>query len=459
MNGIIKNEIYTVKIEELGTRGEGIGKIDGFTAFVDGAVPGDEVKAKIDMVKKDYAMGKIVKLVTPSKNRIEPVCSITRVCGGCQTQNMEYSAQLELKTRIVKDDIERIGKLENVMIHDTVGMDNPYNYRNKAQFPVGCIDGKTLIGFYKKKTHTIVDADLCNIQHPINEKIIKVMRQFINENSISVYDEKSGKGLIRHILTKVAFATDQIMVVIITNGKEILYKNKMVNMLKENIPGITSIVQNMNTKKGNRILGVENKTLYGQDFIVDTIGDLQFKISPLSFFQVNPVQTKVLYEKALEYAGLTGDEIVYDIYCGIGTISLFLAQKAKKVYGIEIVDAAIEDAKENAKINDIDNAEFFSGAAEEVVPKLYEKGIKADVVVVDPPRKGCDEVVLDTIVKMNPKRVVYVSCNPATLARDLKYLDERGYKAEEVQPVDMFPHTMHVECVVLMTKCGFKGEK
>ena len=447
-----KNEIYKVHIEDIGHNGEGIGRINGFTVFVEGGVPGDDLRVRIELVKKNYAMGKLIELVTPSSNRITPICPIADTCGGCQTQHIEYTEQLRLKTNIVKANIERIGKLEGVLIHDALGMEAPSRYRNKAQFPVGNLDKQVAIGFYKKGTHEIVNTSSCYIQHEVNDRIVEVLRQYMEQYKVSAFDDATGVGLIRHILTKVGFTTGEIMVVLITNGRKIPHQQELIQALTREIPGIRSIVQNINMKKTNRILGDECITLFGEDKIVDYIGILKFHISALSFFQVNPMQTKVLYEKALEYAGLTGEETVFDVYCGIGTISLFLAQKAKKVYGIEIVDAAIEDAKENARINGIENTEFFVGKAEEVVPRLYKKGITADVVVVDPPRKGCEQEVLDTMVKMNPKRVVYVSCNPSTLARDLKYLDERGYKTVEVQPVDMFPHTTHVEVVVLIER-------
>lgn len=451
-NIVKKNENYLMEIVDMGHNGEGIGRVEGFTVFADGGVPGDSVEVKIDIVKKNYAIGTIVEIKKASLNRVKPNCSSADICGGCQMQHIDYLAQLRWKKNVVKANIERIGKLEDITIHETLGMNNPYYYRNKAQFPVSKRNKEAVIGFYKRKSHNIVDIDTCLIQHEVNDKVINIVRDYINQYSISTYDEKTGKGLIRHVLTKIGFHTKQIMVVLITNGKEIPHKKELINKLTDEIPNIKSIVQNINTKKGNRILGQTCITLYGEDKIIDYIGDLKFNISPLSFFQVNPIQTKVLYEKALEYAGLTGEENVYDIYCGIGTISLFLAKKAKYVYGIEVVEAAIKDAKENAKINSIDNVDFFAGLAEEVVPKLYKEGHKADVVVIDPPRKGCDELVLDTIVKMNPKTVVYVSCNPSTLARDLKYLDEHGYKTVEVQPVDMFPHTTHVETVVRIEK-------
>ncbi len=438
---------YTLTIEGIGDSGEGIGRIEGFTVFINDGIPGDKVLIEITKAKKKYAMGKIIEILKKSPDRIDPVCFVTHKCGGCQIQAIEYEKQLELKKSKVKSSIERIGKLEDVLVHDTLGMETPYSYRNKAQFPIGKERGKALIGFYQKGTHKIVDIDGCKIQHEINSKILDALKVFIDKYNVSIYDEKTGKGVLRHVLTRVSYASNDIMVVIITNGKKLPFKEELIDKLLKEIPEIKSIVQNVNTKKTNVILGRECKTLYGQDKIVDYIGNLKFEISPLSFFQVNPFQTKVLYDKALEYAKLDGNETVFDIYCGIGTISLFLAQKAKKVYGIEIIDAAIKDAKRNAQLNNLNNTEFFVGKAEEVVPKLYKEGLKADVVVVDPPRKGCDREVLETIASMNPKRVVYVSCKPSTLARDLKILDELGYRTVEVQPVDMFPHTAHVETV------------
>ncbi|WP_432665888.1 23S rRNA (uracil(1939)-C(5))-methyltransferase RlmD [Wukongibacter baidiensis] len=439
---------YTIEIIDTGESGEGIGKIDGFTVFVDGGIPEDKIEIKATKVKKSYALGKIIEIKEKSPYRVTPACPVAEECGGCQIQNIDYSKQLEMKRKKVESSIERIGKLEGILVHDTLGMDTPFNYRNKAQFPIGKEKGKALIGFYKKGTHNIVDIDGCKIQHDINNRIIRIFKAFIDNNKISIYDEKTGNGLLRHILTRVSYTSDDLMVVVITNGTKLPFKDEIINELTKEIPQIKSIVQNINTKKTNVILGRECKTLYGQDKIVDYIGDLKFEISPLSFFQVNSFQTKVLYDKTLEYAGLSGNETVFDIYCGIGSISLFLAQKAKKVYGIEVIDAAIKDAKKNSELNSMDNTEFFVGKAEEVVPKLYKEGLKADVVVVDPPRKGCDRVVLETIAMMEPERVVYVSCKPSTLARDLKILDELGYKTEEIQPVDMFPHTTHVETIV-----------
>lgn len=448
------NEIKDIEIININHKGQGVGKIDGFTVFVNGGLTGDKVKVKIKTVKKNYGVGEMVELITPSTNRVEPKCSVADTCGGCQLQGLSYEAQLKIKTNKVKNDIERIGKLEGVKIHDTLGMEEPYNYRNKAQFPVGEGVNGVKLGFYKRETHDIVDIDSCIIQHEINDKVLEVVRYYMNQFNIKPYNEKTGEGIIRHVLTKTAFKSGDVMVVIITNGSKLPHKKELIHALTNNIPQVKSIVQNINSTRGNRILGNTSKTLYGEGYIVDYVGNLQFKISAESFFQVNPMQTEVLYKKALEYANLKGNETVFDLYCGIGSISLFLAQKAKKVYGIEIVEQAIVDARENARINNIDNAEFLTGKAEEIFPQLYSQGIKADVVVVDPPRKGCDQAVLDTIINMQPEKVVYVSCNPSTLARDLKYLDENEYKTMEIQPVDMFPHTMHVECCSLLTRAN-----
>ena len=446
-----KNSIYTIEIEDLGHSGEGVGKIDGFTVFVHGAIPGDYVKIKLTTLKKNYGIGKIIEILRPSQDRVEPRCPLANICGGCQIMHMDYRAQLDIKRKRVEETLERIGKI-NTTVHPTIGMENPYEYRNKAQFPVGIVDGQAVLGFYKKASHDIVPTDYCHIQAPINTEIIKVIKEYIKKYDISVYNEKNRKGLLRHVVTRVGFKTGELMIVLITNGKELPYKDELIEMLKTNIKGLKSIVHNINDKNTNVIFGRESRTIYGEDKISDYIGGLKFKISDQSFFQVNPIQTEKLYEKTLEYALLTGEENVFDIYCGTGSISLFLAQQAKKVIGVEVVETAIENAKENAKINNIHNTEFYVGKAEEVIPKLYEKGLKADVVVVDPPRKGCEEIVLETIAKMEPKRIVYVSCNPASLARDLAYLEERGYKTLEVQPVDMFGHTAHVECVVLIQR-------
>ncbi|MBS5788509.1 MAG: 23S rRNA (uracil(1939)-C(5))-methyltransferase RlmD [Clostridioides difficile] len=445
---LLENEEYVVDIVDIGQGGVGVGKYDGFTVFVEGGLIQDKIKVKIKKSKKNYAVGDIVEIIEKSPFRVTRECSEDlRQCGGCQIQELDYSKQLELKANEVKQAVERIGKLEDINIKSTLGMKNPYRYRNKAQFPIQNIDGLPAIGFYKKKSHNIVATDKCVIQHEVNDKIVKIIKTYIRAYKISLYNEKTHKGLIRHLVTKVGFSTNEVMIILVINGRELPYLNELCSVLRENIPGFKTLVLNVNKKDTNVVLGKENIVIYGDGKISDTIGELEFKISPLSFYQVNPAQTEVLYNKALEYADLKKDDIVYDIYCGIGTISLFLAKHAKKVYGIEIVEEAIRDAKINAELNNIYNTEFYAGKAEEVVPRMYKEGKVANVVVVDPPRKGCDQVVLDTIISMKPEKVVYVSCNPATLARDLGYLEEHGFKCEEIQPVDMFPHSTHVESV------------
>ena len=448
-----KDKMYVVDIVDIGQGGVGIGKYEGFTVFVEGGLIQDKVKVRINKSKKNYAVGDIVEIIEKSPFRVDRICSDDlKDCGGCQIQELDYNKQLELKTNEVKQVISRIGKLENVEIHETIGMQSPCRYRNKAQFPIQNINGSTAIGFYKKKSHDVIPTDMCVIQHDINDKIIKIIKTYIQAYNVSIYNETTHTGVLRHLVTKVGFTTNEVMVVLVANGTNLPHLNELASVLKENIRGFKTLVLNVNKAKTNVILGKENKVIYGNGKINDYIGDLVFEISPLSFFQVNPVQTEVLYNKALEYAELKENDTVFDIYCGIGSISLFLAQKATKVYGIEIVEDAIKDAKINAKLNNLNNVEFYVGKAEEVVPKMYSEGKTANVVVVDPPRKGCDEKVLDTIVSMKPDRVVYVSCNPSTLARDLAYLDERGYKCVEIQPVDMFPHTMHVECCAKIVK-------
>ena len=448
-----KDKMYVVDIVDIGQGGVGIGKFEGFTVFVDGGLVKDKIKVKITKSKKNYAVGDIVEIIEPSPYRVERKCSKElKDCGGCQIQELDYQEQLNIKTNEVKQVISRIGKLEDVVVHPALGMEEPFRYRNKAQFPIQKVDGSPVIGFYKKKSHDIIPTDQCIIQHDVNDKIIKIIKTYIRAYKVSVYDEKTHTGVLRHLVTKVGFTSKEVMVVLVANRRKLPYLNELASVLKENIPGFKTLVVNVNREKTNVILGNENRVIYGDGKINDNIGDLVFEISPLSFFQVNPVQTEVLYNKALEYAALGENDTVFDIYCGIGTISLFLAQRAKKVYGIEIVEEAIKDAKRNAEINNLDNVEFYVGKAEDVVPKMYKQGKRANVVVVDPPRKGCDEKVLDTIVSMQPDRVVYVSCNPSTLARDLAYLNEKGYKSLEVQPVDMFPHSVHIENVALIVK-------
>lgn len=449
---VIKNQEYEIQIDNIGVNGEGIGRINDFTMFIPGALPGEKVKIKAIKVGKSYGYGKLLNIIETSPDRVEPLCPYVHRCGGCQLQHISYPMQLKLKRQLVIDAVERIGKLKNPRVLDTIGMQDPWYYRNKMQFPVGLIKDKLAIGFYAPRSHNIIDMNSCYIQHPVNDIIIKVVRKYMDDFKITPYDEKSHQGTIRYIVSKVGFRSGQIMVIIVTNGDELPYKKELINEICNKIPGVSSIIQNIKLENTNVIFGNKNIVLWGEDHIIDWIDDLKFRISPMSFFQVNPFQTPILYEKAVEYAGLTGKEKVIDAYCGIGTISLFMAKKAEKVYGIEIVPQAVEDAKTNAIENNIHNAQFYTGEAEALIPKMVREGLKFDVAVVDPPRKGCDAKLLDALVQAQPDRIVYVSCNPATLARDLAYLGERGYGVVEIQPVDMFAQTAHVECVTLMSR-------
>jgi 23S rRNA (uracil1939-C5)-methyltransferase len=396
---------------------------------------------------KGYGFGRLVELYEKSPYRVEIESSDIHKYGGCQLEHISYEGQLKYKENQVRQVLTRIGKLEDVIVHPILGMDNPWHYRNKAQVPVGEKDGKLIAGFFKPRSHEIVDTDESLIQLPEINEAVQTVKEICNDLKIPAYQEEMHKGALRHIMARYGQQTGELMIVIITRTNDIPNKDQLVEEIVSRLPKIKSIVHNVNSKRTNVILGEKTTVLWGNDVIYDFIGDVKFAISALSFYQVNPVQTKVLYDKALEYAGLKGEESVIDAYCGIGTISLFLAQKAKKVFGVEVVPEAIEDAKRNAELNGIINAEFATGEAEVVIPKWYKEGNKADVLVVDPPRKGCDETFLQTIIEMKPQKVVYVSCNPATLARDLRILEDGGYKTVEVQPVDMFPQTTHVECV------------
>lgn len=447
-----KGKKYECEIVDIGQGGVGVGKHDGFTVFVDGALLGEVVDAKIIKSKKKYAVGVISKIKKASPFRVERICTPKYTnCGGCQIQELDYQKQLEIKTNTVRENLKRIGNLEDVVVYDAIGMETPFRYRNKAQFPIQRDDKKLKIGFYRKKSHDVIDIDKCVIQHDRNDQIIEIVRDYVEYNDVSIYNEKTHEGLLRHVVTKIGYATNEVMVVLVATASILPNLDDLIERLKE-VEGFKTLVLNINEANTNVVLGKTNKNLYGDGKITDGIGDLKFEISPLSFFQVNPIQTEILYNKALEFADLQEGDKVFDIYCGIGTISLFLAQKAEKVYGVEVVADAIEDAKRNAALNGIDNTEFFVGRAEEVVPKMYAEGKKANVVVVDPPRKGCDSKVLDTIISMQPEKVVYVSCGPDTLARDMAYLVDNGFKCEKVQPVDMFPHSVHIESVALLVK-------
>ena len=488
-----KNDIVTVTIDDVGNDGEGIGKVDGYTLFVKDAVIGDTVRARITKCKKNYGYARVEKVVTPSSFRVEPKCRFHRQCGGCQIQAMSYDRQLVFKQAKVRNNLIRIGGFAEDVIDSImepiVGMEEPWNYRNKAQYPVGYDkNGNLVVGFYAGRTHDIIANTDCALGAKENRLILEAVLSYMKENRVTAYRESDGTGLVRHVLIRTGFASGQIMVCLVINGKKLPAEDKLVEKLrglelgeadcaqnyanavtgreKEGVRSeavqkrIVSIAVSVNEERTNVIMGKKIRTLWGSERIEDslrvlgTAEQVTFKISPLSFYQVNPRQTEKLYSLALDYAGLTGNETVWDLYCGIGTISLFMAKKAKQVYGVEVIPQAIEDAKENARINEIDNVRFYVGKAEEVLPEFYEKMRHPDVIVVDPPRKGCDEKCLETMLAMRPERIVYVSCDSATLARDLKILTEGGYELKKVRAVDQFGHSVHVECVVMMRHCG-----
>ncbi|MGG1876215.1 23S rRNA (uracil(1939)-C(5))-methyltransferase RlmD [Paenibacillus cisolokensis] len=528
---VAKNDEVVIDIIGMNHDGEGVGRADGYTLFVQGALPGEKVRVKVLKTKKQYGYAKLLELVEASPSRIAAPCPIYDQCGGCQLQHMDYTAQLDWKRQLVVDNLERIGKLtvlrepqvsgeaeegeqaellageaagrgdsasldqavvgvgqsaegsvtgsqatgklsagenatgsltagaqstedprDGIRVLPTLGMSNPWRYRNKSQVPIGVTEGGLVGGFYARGSHRIIDMEACLIQHEHNDEVVSRIKELGRRLGITAYDEETGKGLLRHVVVKIGFATQEMMIVLVTNGDRIPHADEWIAAIRKDLPAVVSICQNVNTRKTNVIFGDVTRVLWGSEVIHDYIGDVKFAISARSFYQVNPVQTEVLYSKTVEYAGLTGNETVIDAYCGIGTISLFLAQHAKKVYGVEIVKEAIEDARANARLNGMDHVEFAVGASEDVIPKWKEQGIEADVIVVDPPRKGCDPRLLDTILQMKPERVVYVSCNPSTLARDLRILEDGGYRTVEVQPVDMFPHTVHVESVALLVR-------
>ncbi len=458
-----KNDVLEIEITDQGTTGEGIGKVSGYTLFVKDTVIGDVAKVKVMKAKKNYAFARLVEIVKPSKYRVEPLCPVAKSCGGCQLQAMNYQQQLKFKQEKVFNNIRRIGGVEDFVMKPIMGMEElcvkgheengPFHYRNKAQFPVGRDkEGKIISGFYAGRTHSIISVNDCLLGTGVNKTVMDIVKMYMTLEGVKPYDEVTHKGVVRHVLIREGKHTGQVMVCIIINGDKLPQVDRLVEQLLK-VSGMTDISLNINKEKNNVILGDKIINLYGPGYIEDYIGDVKFRISPLSFFQVNPVQTEKLYSKAMEYAKLTGSETVWDLYCGIGSISLFLAKNARKVIGVEIVEPAVEDAKVNARINNIENVDFISGAAEDVVPEYFQKHkgepeCNPDVIVVDPPRKGCDEKLLNTMVLMAPKRIVYVSCDSATLARDIKWLSDKGYKLVEATPCDMFGQSVHVETVV-----------
>ena len=448
---IKKNDKFVITIEDMSEDGAGIGKLDGYIWFVKDALIGDVIEASAMKMKKNYGFARLVRVLEPAPGRVEAKCPVARACGGCQMQELDYAEQLKFKEKKVFNHLKRIGGLENFIMEPIIGMEHPWRYRNKAQFPIGTgKDGQLIAGFYAGRTHSLIPVPEldCLLGCEENKELLRVILDFMKEFKISAYDENLHRGLVRHALLRKGFSSNELMVCLVINGNKLPHAEQLVERLLELPMKVTSISFSVNKEKTNVIMGTEIINLYGPGYITDKIGNIEYRISPLSFYQVNPVQTERLYGTALEFADLSGGETVWDLYCGIGTISSFLAQKAGKVYGVEIIPEAIDDARANAERNGIENVEFFVGKAEEVLPEQYEKNqVYADVIVVDPPRKGCDSVCLDTILKMAPKKVVYVSCDSSTLARDVKYLCENGYEVKRVRPVDMFPMSGHVETV------------
>lgn len=467
-----KNDVFTVTIEDMGEDGAGIGKTDGYTWFIKDALIGDVIQASVMKMKKNYGFARLVKILEPAPGRVEARCPVARACGGCQLQELDYREQLRFKERKVYNHLKRIGGMDRlflpedrekaagvpnaVVMEPIIDMEDPWRYRNKAQYPVGLgKDGQPAAGFYAGRTHSLIPAPGldCLLGCQENKELLKIILDFMKEYKIPPYDEAAHQGLVRHVLLRKGFSSGGLMVCLVINGEELPHGGELAERLRA--AGVSSVSYSVNMERTNVIMGTRIVDLYGPGYITDTIGDIEYRISPLSFYQVNPVQTEKLYGTALEFADLSGGETVWDLYCGIGTISSFLAKKAGKVYGVEIIPQAIEDARENARRNGIENVEFFVGKAEEVLPEQYERNhVHADVIVVDPPRKGCDPVCLETILKMAPERVVYVSCDSATLARDVKFLEENGYRATRVRPVDMFPMGGHCECVVKLERVG-----
>jgi len=450
LNKIVKNQEYIVEIIDNGYQAEGIAKIDDYTVFIPNTIKGEKVRIVIVKANKTYGYGKVLEILEKSKYRVEPQCVAYKRCGGCSMQHISYSKQLEIKKNVVNNVIKKELNKE-VPLEDVIGMEEMCGYRNKAKYALGFNkNGENVYGFFAGRTHEIIPSDKCYIQNEVVDEVSRYTFNLLNKYKLPIYNESKQEGLVRHILVKIGIKTNEIMVVFITTDDKFIHQKEIIEELTNKFKNIKSIVQNINNEVTNTILGDKNILLYGDKYITDILGGYKFKISPLSFYQVNPIQTEKLYNKAIEFAELTGNEIVYDLYCGIGTISLFVSKYAKKVYGIEIIEEAIKDAKENAKLNNVSNTEFFAGEVERILPQMHKRGINADVIFVDPPRKGLDATTINTILSIEPEKVVYISCNPATLARDLKMLEEK-YEVKKVQPVDMFPNTHHCEVVIVMS--------
>lgn len=444
-----KNETITCTFEDLTSEGSGVTKVNGYPIFVPFALPGEKATVRVVKANKKFGYGKLLEVIEESPERVVP----DHQCSGCQLQHMSYPLQLEMKYNQVKNVMEKVAHLDHVPVHPVLGMDHPWRYRNKVQMPVGERNGKLITGFYQERSHRIMESkEPCNVQDEMIDDLVEAVRDIADRQGIRAYDERTHQGTLRHIVVRIGKAMNEAMIILVTRTNKLPHQEVFIKELTEKFPHVKSIMHNINDQRTNVIFGKTTKCLWGEEYIHDKIDDLTFAISARSFYQINPIQTEVLYGKALEYAAIGKDDVVIDAFCGIGTISLLLAKQAKKVYGVEIVPEAISDAKKNAALNGITNAEFVVGAAEKVMPWWTAQGLKPDVIVVDPPRKGCDGAFLQAMIDMEPKRIVYVSCNPSTLARDLRILEDGGYKTKEVQPVDMFAQTKHVECVALMSR-------
>ena len=443
---------FTAEITGLTHEGAGVGRVDDRVIFVPEALPGDLIRLKLVHIKERLAYGELVEILQASPDRVKPWCTHAANCGGCQLQHLNYDAQLRWKQQQVQDALERIGKLSAEVL-PTLGMEDPLQYRNKAQFPLGLANGEVVMGFFKKGTHEIVDLGECQIQHPLLTKLALALKDAVRKLGIEPYDEEQHLGVLRHGVIRVSFAQEKLMLILVTRTSDLPKQDELIAELSKMVPELVSVAHNVNPSVTNVILGRETKVIWGEPNLIDSIGQVNYAISPGSFFQVNPVQTKALYVLVRERLDLTGDETVLDLYCGAGTIGLYVASEAKRIIGVETFAPAIADAKYNAQLNGIINAKFLVGKAEKELPKLAKEQT-IDRVILDPPRKGCERSLLEILVSSQVPKIVYVSCNPSTFARDLSYLSQHGYDVGSVQPVDMFPWTRHVESVVLMSRVG-----